>query len=99
MAIDFAMNSESLLELSEKILETRNSLEEEINSIYSGIAGINDSWSGEAYNAFKEKCESYKPYLMDLLKVLEKFAEMFETSGTDGEALAEEVSRSCSSVG
>lgn len=55
-------------------------LEEQINAIYANIASLNESWAGESYDNFSQKCKDARPSLNALVLFVKAYAELLDTS-------------------
>lgn len=94
MAFSFAVDADKLQELvtlldndAEKIKE----YEEQIYSVINSI-GSEGCWSGEAYEAFKAQCESYKPAIEGLHSLLLAFKLQFSKLESDANTLSSDIS-------
>lgn len=98
---DFGINTEVIGDLIEKIDEAITKLGEEgtggaLDKIYNDIYGLEgeDSWQGESYDLFKEKCDSYKESIYAVVDLLEAFKDKLDETEPLAEELIEEVSSS-----
>lgn len=94
MAYSFAADAEKLQGLvmilsdgAEKI----KGYQEQIFSIINSM-GTEGCWSGEAYEAFKAQCESYKPAIEGLYSLLLAFKLQFSKLESDATTLSSDIS-------
>lgn len=78
MEHDFIVNVENIDELRTKLGEAKEALEQQVIVIYNQIDSLENSWSGDSYNTFKEKCESFHPTLNALVALLGGFQTMLD---------------------
>lgn len=65
-----------------------------LDKIYSDIYGLEgeDSWQGESYNIFKDKCDSYKEAIYAVVDLLKAFKSKVEKMEPVSEQLITDVS-------
>lgn len=73
---DFIMNIKERNELVGKLEKNRKEIEQIIEDIYIIIENLQEYWSGESYDIFKQKCLDYKPALNGLVTVLEAYEKL-----------------------
>ena len=94
MAYSFAADAEKLQELVTLLGDGAEKIKEYEEQIYSIINSMeaDGCWSGEAYNAFKTQCESYKPAIEGLHSLLLAFKLQFSKLETDTNSLSSDIS-------
>jgi len=90
--MDFVVDSENILVLVNHLNLAADKIDEEVEGIYSLIASLNESWSGESYNLFKEKCEKFRPALESLSDIMRAYSKVFENQiSKEEETLEQEI--------
>ena len=91
-AYDFADNLESLETVITQLQTAQEKLEASIDKIY-GLLGekLHESWSGEVYSAFIEKCNFYHRALDELVSLISTFEKMFTSVQGEADGLNSDV--------
>lgn len=87
MAYEFVADAEKMEELHNDLVNTANDLTSFIEDIYTKVGDLNNVWSGDSYNAFKAKCDSYRVSLNQLPEILNAFAVELGTLGGDANTM------------
>lgn len=74
--MDFATNCDLLNEVREKVETAAKEILEYKTTIFAGIDGLGEAWSGESFNTFKEKCHSYEGAIDSLVTILKSYGKM-----------------------
>ncbi len=74
MAYEFVADAEKMQDLHNDLVNTAKDITTFIEEIYSKVNDLNSVWSGDSYDAFKSRCESYRTNLEELPDVLNAFA-------------------------
>ena len=91
-AYDFADNLESLTTVITQLQTAQTELDASIERIYGLLSGtLHDSWSGEVYNAFLERCNFYHPALNELVSLIGTFESLFTSVQGEAEGLNSDV--------
>ena len=94
MAYSFAADAEKLQGLVTILSDGAEKIkgyQEQIFSIINSM-GTEGCWSGEAYEAFKAQCESYKPAIEGLYSLLLAFKLQFSKLESDATTLSSDIS-------
>ncbi len=91
MGFDFAVDCELLNELKGKINTAISDIETEKEAIYAGITGLGESWKGESFNTFQNKCDSFKPSIEMLIEILEFYNKQLENTMTKADDLVDSI--------
>lgn len=83
MAYEFVADAEKMEELNNDLVNTANEIAGFVEDIYSKVDDLNTVWSGDSYNSFKAKCDSYKVSLNQLPEILNAFAVELGALGGD----------------
>lgn len=86
--MDFAANSELLLDVKDKIDKAKGDIERLKGEIFSGIDGLGGegSWTGQSFETFKTKCHTYESSIEMLIQVLNAYSqELNQASEKAGE--------------
>lgn len=89
--MDFASNCELLAEVKEKVKTAAEKIEGYKTEIYEGIDDLSNSWSGESYTAFKEKCHSYEGAIDSLVTILNAYTKMIENVEKESVTLVSDI--------
>lgn len=89
--MDFATNCELLAEVKEKVKASAEKIETYKTEIYEGIDNLSSSWSGDSFNAFKEKCHSYEGAIDSLVTILNAYAKMIENVEKESTVLVSDI--------
>lgn len=82
---DFAVDTDKIDALVRELTAKANSVEEQIQIIENGIAGLQEAWDGSSYQTFKAKCEEFYPAMHSLPVVLKAYSSLFSTDVIDAE--------------
>lgn len=89
---NFATNTEVLQDVIKALADAKNYISKYIDEIYTELNGnLKNSWDGEVYQAFIEKCEFYHPVLDELVALLGTFENLFAKVMEDATTLNKEV--------
>ena len=69
MAYEFVADAEKMEELNNDLVNTANEIAAFIEDIYTKVDDLNTVWSGDSYNSFKSRCDSYKVSLNQLPEI------------------------------
>ena len=91
-AYDFADNLDSLTTVITQLQTAQEKLEASIDKIY-GLLGekLHESWSGEVYSAFYERCNFYRRALIELVSLISTFEKMFTSVRDEADGLNSDV--------
>ncbi len=89
--MDFATNSGLLEELREHLNDAITTIIEEEGLIFSGITDLKESWDGQSYEAFREKCETYRPAMNSLISILEAYKDMIDKVIVESDQLVSDI--------
>ncbi len=91
-AYDFADNLDSLTTVITQLQTAQTELDASIVRIYDMLGGtLHNSWSGEVYNAFLERCNFYHPALNELVSLIGTFESLFTSVQGEADGLNSDV--------
>lgn len=80
MAYETAVDSSKAADLSTQLINAATQLSSDFGEIFSKIDGLENYWSGVAYDTFKKKCHDFKPAMDTLVAVLQAYASLLSTN-------------------
>ncbi len=97
MNYNFAADTEKLQTIESDLTTEINNMSNAISNIYKVFDSFPTEkiWSGEAYDSFKVKADSYKENLEETINILNSYVSVINEMSTQFEILHEDVSGIC----
>lgn len=97
MNYDFASDTEKIFSLETDLNKEITNMSNAISDIYKTIESLpkDKIWSGEAYDSFKLKADSYKENLNESVNILKSYVSVITEMSSQFETLHEDVSNLC----
>lgn len=75
---DFAVDFSKIGDLITDLEDKATTVEDQIQIIEAGIAGLQEAWDGSSYQTFKAKCEEFYPAMHSLPVMLRAYSWLFK---------------------
>lgn len=82
MTYGFVADDVKIGDLKKTLSDASTNITDYTEKIYAAVADMNSVWSGDAYNAFSAKCETYRSSLTRLTEILTAFSTELGTLGS-----------------
>lgn len=97
MNYDFASDTEKIFNLETDLNTEITNMSNAVSDIYKTIDSLPTDriWSGEAYDSFKLKADSYKENLEESINILKSYVSVITEMSSQFEILHKDVSNLC----